>query len=53
METGPGLKVSSNRLEKQRIEPVTAGLQGNLSHFVYPLQGLENITRPLVFTSAS
>ena len=28
METGPRLKVSSDRLVKQRIEPATPGLQG-------------------------
>ena len=35
METGLQLKVSSDRLEKQRIEPVTHGLQGKL--FCYPI----------------
>ena len=28
METGPGLKVSSDRLVKSAIEPATPGLQG-------------------------
>ena len=30
METGPGLKVSSDRLVKPGIEPATPGLQGKL-----------------------
>ena len=34
METGPWLKVSSDRLEKPGIEPATPGLQGKrLIHY--------------------
>ena len=34
METGPRLKVSSDRLEKPGIEPATPGLQGKwLIHY--------------------
>ena len=34
METGPQLKVSSDRLEKPGIEPATPGLQGKwLIHY--------------------
>ena len=33
METGPWLKVSSDRLMKPGIEPATPGLQGMLIHY--------------------
>ena len=40
METGPQLKVSSDRLEKPGIEPATPGLQGKwLIHYTTAAPG--------------
>ena len=48
METGPRLKVSSDRLVKPGIEPVTPGLQGKrLNHYTTaaPLASVGNINK--------
>ena len=44
METGPGLKVSSDRLVKPGIEPATPGLQGKrFIHYTTAAPLVENI----------
>ena len=50
METGPWLKVSSDRLVKEGIEPVTPGLQGQrFIHYTTAAPILNGLTLSMIF----